>query len=77
MKTKIPIGRTIFVKLNTKVTITRCNLEPNLRFFITFVWVDFLRNLLYKIYVDIFCKKKRFSFCIFFSFFLCLIFFFC
>ena len=41
MKIKIPIGRTIFVKLNTKVTITRGNLEPNLRFFITFVWVDF------------------------------------
>ena len=57
MKTKIPIGRTIFVKLNTKVTITRGNLEPNLRFFITFVWVDFSSNLLYKINVSIFCKN--------------------
>ena len=68
MKIKIRIFRTIFWKLNTKV-ITRSKLEQNLKFFITYVWVDFLRNFLYKINVDIFCKNLRdfrFVFSVFF-----------
>ena len=69
MKTKIPIGRTIFAKLNTKVTITRCNLEPNLRFFITFVWVDFKGIYYIKFMLASFVKIKEVFFVFSFPFF--------
>ena len=36
MKIKIPIGRTIFLNLNTKVTIINCNLTPKYEVFHNF-----------------------------------------